>query len=156
MSTLLVILLVVVAAVGYFAIRGRASSSSGRDQRHSPVARLPGPGTFDFDIVGESKYQDALEAICGGRDRDGVEKRVEATLVLEDENPHDNKAVRVDVQGRTVGYLSREAARNYRKQIAKAGHPRLTAVCDAIIVGGWQRSKKDVGSFGVKLDLPVA
>ena len=154
MTTLLVVLLVTVAVVGYLVIRTKTSGPVPSET--SQIARLPGPGTFDFDIVGESKYQEALEAISGGREREGVEKRTEATLVLEDQNPHDNRAVRVDIQGRTVGYLSRDDARSYRKQIAKAGHPRLTAVCDALIVGGWHRSKKDVGSFGVKLDLPIA
>src|SRR5687768_6944898 len=44
---------------------------------------------YTLDIVGESNYQKALEQICGGRCEDGAEHATHATLVLEDENPHD-------------------------------------------------------------------
>ena len=150
MSSILVIL--AIGAVAYFLLRDRFSSS------HSPSVqgRLPGPGTYEFDIVGESKYQDALEAICGGRTEDGAEHQTEAVLYLEDSNPYDNLAVRVDIGGHTVGYLSRKDARSYRQQLRQLGHERIVCRCDAMIVGGWRRSRTDQGHFGVKLDLPVA
>ena len=85
-------------------------------------AHLQGSGAFALAIVGESHYQEALEAICGPRSDEGEDRRLEARLVLEDDNPHDSMAVRVDIQGLTVGYLSREHARQYRNQLAKAGY----------------------------------
>jgi hypothetical protein len=150
MSTILAIL--VIAAVAYFALRSRFGGSAASGAQ----GHLPGPGSFEFDIVGESKYQDALEEICGGRTEDSAEHRTEAVLYLEDSNPHDNMAVRVDIRGRTVGYLSRNDARSYRQQLKKLGHERIVCRCDAMIVGGWRRSRADQGHFGVKLDLPVA
>ncbi len=110
---------------------------------------------FEAPIVGESHYQGTLERICGGRTRDGAEKHVEATLILEDTNPHDPMAVRIDVQDKTVGYLSREDARSYRQRLEEAGHPNLIGVCAAVIRGGWDRGHGDKGHFGVWLDLPV-
>ena len=59
------------------------------------------------DVVGESHYQDALEEICGGRTKYDVYKRVKATLIPEDDNPVDPLAVRVEIEGRTVGYLNK-------------------------------------------------
>jgi HIRAN domain-containing protein len=118
------------------------------------AANLPGPGTFSTDIVGESHYQSALESICGGCTDQGHEKIVEAVLVHEDDNPYDNKAIRVDIQGNTVGYLSRENARQYRKRLENAGHKEMTATCSAMVVGGWDRGNGDKGHFGVRLDLP--
>ena len=148
MTTFLVI--VIVGALAYFYFqRGSATSSQ-------IGGSLPGPGTYEFDIVGESAYQDSLESICGGRSEDSAEFQTEAILVLENSNPHDSLAVRVDIQGKTVGYLSRKDARNYRKQLEQLGHPNVTCSCKAMIVGGWQRSRTDRGNFGVKLDLPVA
>lgn len=143
------VFIVVVAAGMWFAKRGNTAT---------PVvvaANLPGPGTFEFDIVGESHYQDALEAICGGRTEESAEQSAEAVLVLEDSNPHDNMAVRVDIGGNTVGYLSKSNARAYRRQLRELGHPNITCKCKAMVVGGWERPGGDVGSFGVKLDLPV-
>ena len=64
-------------------------------QTREPVADITnGPGTFPIDAVGESHYQDALSKICGGKSEDGHEHECVARLVLEDENPHDDQAVR--------------------------------------------------------------
>lgn len=112
------------------------------------MIELKGPGTYSQPVVGESHYQAALEAICGKRTNEGENKIVQATLVLEN-NPHDPQAVRIDIQGKTVGYLSRDDARVYRKQIGK------NATCQAVIRGGWDRGKRGRGSYGVSLDLPT-
>ncbi len=117
---------------------------------------LPGPGEFALQIVGESHYQSALAEICGGKCWQGVEQYVTATLVLEDSNPYDDKAVRVDINGRTVGYLARKAAREYREELRKGGFPHMNGKCQAVIRGGWYRSGgDDTGQFGVRLDLPT-
>jgi len=107
----------------------------------SHVAKLGGSGEYAFDIVGESKYQDALESICGGRTHEAADKYVEATLYQENSNVHDSQAVRVDIEGKTVGYLSRDDARAYRKQLDALGRGPLVAVCKAKIVGGVAKIK---------------
>lgn len=119
------------------------------------VAKLDGPGTFAIEVVGESHYQAALETICGGRTFDGVDCAVECTLVHEDDNPYDNQAIRVDIQGMTVGYLDRSNARQFRARLREAGYPGITATFWARIRGGWDRGADDRGYFGVRLDLPT-
>jgi len=104
--------------------RGIGKSKTGEAKS---TAFLPGPKTFSIGVVGESHYQSAVESICGGRTDQGHEKIVEAVLLHEDNNPYDSKAIRVDIQGNTVGYLSRENARQYRKRLEKAGHKGMTA-----------------------------
>jgi|SRR6185312_16324868 len=149
---LILLLVFIVGVVCYvFLVRRRRGSTSSSQQ----VGRLHGTGKYEFDIVGELQYQSALESICGGRTEEGAQKHAEAHLYLEDANPYDNKAVRVDIDGMTVGYLSRENARSYREQLTQLGLPNLIGVCNALIVGGWRRSSSDEGYFGVKLDLPV-
>jgi hypothetical protein len=88
-------------------------------------------------------------------DKRGPRKIVEATLVHDDNNPYDNKAIRVDIAGMTVGYLSREDARQYRKLLEEAGYAGIPAICPAMIVGGWNRGGDNIGHFGVRLDLPL-
>lgn len=120
------------------------------------VARVTtGPGTYPVDVVGESHYQDALERACGGRTELSRRVEVEARLELEDDNPYDEKAVAVHVDGRKVGRLDRETARSLRHQLGKVAPGVKRAACPAIIVGGWDRGPGDRGSFGIKLDLPV-
>jgi hypothetical protein len=118
-------------------------------------ARLQGSGAFPLPIVGESQYQEALETICGPRSEEGEDRIVEARLVFEDDNPHDSMAVRVDIKGLTVGYLSREHARQYRNHVRRAGSHSVDTYCDARIRGGWDRGERRRGHYGVYLDLPV-
>ena len=68
---------------------------------------MRGDGTFRLDVVGESMYHHELESICGGKTEGGVDVTVPATLILEDSNPYDRNAVRVEIRYRTVGYLAR-------------------------------------------------
>jgi len=121
------------------------------ETRAAPAGRLEGPGTYSIEVVGESHYQEALENICDGRTEDSAEKYCQAALVLEDWNTHDDKAVRVDIERQTVGYLTREVAREYRKRLREAGHPDLVGVCGAVIRGGWDRGGEDRGHFGFGL-----
>ena len=92
---------------------------------------------------------------CGGRSTRSQEKIVEAALFHEDDNPYDNQAIRVTIQGKTVGYLNRKDARKYRKQLKQVGYSGITAKCSAMIVGGWDKGGSDRGHFGVRLDLPT-
>ena len=119
-------------------------------------AELPGPGTYSLPIVGESKYQENLESICGERSEDGEDRIIEAVLVLEDSNPYDRNAVRVDIRGIPVGYLSREHAKQYRQRLRQTGHALTRAACSANIRGGWDRGRRGRGHYGVWLDLPVS
>jgi hypothetical protein len=116
---------------------------------------LKGSGSFELAVVGESHYQEALEEAAGGRSEDGARVRVSAALVLEDGNPYDAKAVRVDVDGQTVGYLSRRDARTYRVALARASLSDARISCAAQIRGGWDRGPDDRGSFGIVLDLDL-
>lgn len=115
---------------------------------------LRGGGSFANDIVGESYYQRWIERVVGGRTRESARFETTAVLVPEDDNRHDENAVRVDIAGGTVGHLSREIAPIYRVWLLVTyGHVQ-PATCPALIVGGWDRGEGDFGYFGVKLDLP--
>lgn len=121
----------------------------------SSHGHLTGDGSFSFDIVGESHYQDAIEFVAGGRSDASARIRKIAMLVPESDNPHDTNAVRVDIEGRRVGYLSRGDAVRYRNLLKKKGLAGLAMTVDALIVGGWDRGNGDRGLFGVKLDLYI-
>lgn len=122
-----------------------------------PVRRalILGDGEFDFPIVGESNYQDALETLCGGRTEDGAEFYCAVVLVPEPSNPHDRNAVAAFIKGHKVGYLSREVAADAVRAFRSARV--LEGVAGAVIVGGWERPRKgrapDRGHFGVRLDV---
>lgn len=128
----------------------------GRSETAANVSEvaLPGTGTFPLSIVGESRYQHDLEAVCGGRTEEGADLTKSARLILEDTNPYDRNAVRVEIDGRTVGYLNRQDAKAYRQYLQRIRAGRAIGVCEAHIRGGWKRGD-DQGHFGVFLDFAL-
>lgn len=119
------------------------------------VPRITGPGYFRINVAGESFYRDNLAKICGPRSEDGINLEAYAHLILDDDNPHDNKAVRVEIHGLQVGHLPRQAARDFRR-IVRYGKFSVHEMfeCAALIRGGWDRGSDDRGDYGVRLDLP--
>lgn len=103
-------------------------------------------GGFDQEIVGESNYQSELKDISARLN--GGSRFVQATLYLEDDNEHDKNAVAVKIAGLAIGYLSRDAAREYRKIVRKERLPN-EAKCPAMIAGG-----TDGKYYGVWLGIP--
>ena len=118
------------------------------------ILKLHAHGSFPLACVGESHYQEAFERICGPRNEDGENREVTATLSLEDSNPYDSDAVRIEVHGRPVGYLNRQDARTYRELLSVTGCSD-TLECRGLIRGGWYRTQKDRGHYGIWLDLPI-
>ena len=113
---------------------------------------LTGDGQFRFPIVGESHYQQAIEAIAGGTSEDGARNlRVDALVVPEPTNPYDPNAVVVKIANQTVGYLSRDTAKLFCKALVSS--PVEVGTCQAVINGGWDRGHGDRGHFGVRLDV---
>lgn len=121
------------------------------------MLKIEGEGAFDVDIVGESHYQDALDAIAGPKCPEGVDHECEAILVPEASNPHDPNAVRVEIEECTVGYLPREFAKLWRGMLTRTGRSGEPIIVDAMIVGGWRRERRDgsvtEGLYSVKLDI---
>ena len=130
------------------------SGGGSSDTAAQVVDLTNGPRTYSFDVVGESHYQELLESICGGRTKKGHRLEVKACLVPEDDSPRGRNAVRVYIEGLTVGYLHWKFAPIFRQRMEEAGVAGVTAKCKGIIVGGWDRGNGDRGSFGVLLDLP--
>lgn len=112
-----------------------------------------GRGSPSFEIVGESHYQAALEDICGPKCEEGYHYSCSANLIPEPTNSYDRNAIRVDIDGRTVGYLRRDDAAKFKEDMANLGKAGYPAACLAVIVGGWDRGDGDEGHFGVKLDI---
>lgn len=109
-------------------------------------------GSFPMDVVGEAHYQKELVHICGGHSRHGHEFEIDALLIHEPDNPHDENAVAVRIKGGLVGYLPRDQAARVTSQMRQDGIRHAT--CGAKIVGGWRTNQHDEGHFGVRLAIP--
>jgi hypothetical protein len=118
-----------------------------------PPPTLCGDGTFSFEIVGESRHQDKIEEVNGGRSEDSAETEVVALLVPEPTNLYDANAVCVHLDGWPVGYLDRGTAEKYQGELETLRLRGQMLACTAMIKGGWDRGPDDRGHFGVFLDV---
>ena len=103
------------------------------------------PGGHPVDVVGESFYAAALDAVSSGVDG---QTQIWADLVAEDDNPYDPNAVRVEIDGQQVGHLSREFAPVFRPDALRLREMGLIGRCAATINGNARRK-----IFGIVLDL---
>jgi hypothetical protein len=97
-------------------------------------------------VVGTSHYQAELLDLTGGRAGD-EEIRVEkvALFVPEPDNPHDPNAIAIEIDGRVIGYLSRNE--NTRWLDVVTGHE---VGAEAMIAG-----RRGTTGLGVFLRLPT-
>jgi collagen type III alpha len=114
-----------------------------------------GTGYCGQQVVGESRYFDALRSAVATRDRRATgELMVQAVLIPEPENRHDRNAVAVTIDGRLIGYLPREDAPAYAAVLGPlAGRGLFARVAarlwwDGVRDGDWIAS--------VSLDLAAA
>jgi HIRAN domain len=112
------------------------------------------PDNGCVNIVGESFYQPALVAITGRRKWVEVHHDCTAILVLEPQNPHDPHAVRVEIDGRLVGYLSRTDAASYGPCLKELAKHHKRPYCQAFIKG--RGPGADTPNMGVFLYIPPA
>lgn len=154
--------------MGWFAkLFGRPTEVARSPQAERPlrssVETPPGPrpktghvqwraGSFPTEVVGESHYQGAIMAQCGGHTRDGVEHECIATVRPDPSNSFDPDAVEVLIGGQRVGFLSREEAPRMKGALAALGLG--SATCGARINGGWRTNQYDEGHFGLRLAIP--
>jgi hypothetical protein len=118
------------------------------------VFALIGGLKFQLRITGEEYYQNVLEAICGPHLRAGVNRLETAWLILGDKNNRNKNAVRVEIQGKTVGYLTPQAAISYCRKLIERNTPTAVGRCQAMIKGGWISSDGRKGPYEVWLDTP--
>ena len=101
-----VVILFVVVAVLYLVLRNRKSQPVRRQSLENDERIL-----FRCAVKGESSYQDNIRRVTLGKNVD---------LVPEPNNQYDKNAVRIDVDGLTIGYIPREQAKEAKENEWKA------------------------------------
>ena len=103
-------------------------------------------GRRRVECVGESNYQDVLESIAGGKQRESQEIGTNAVIRRQPVNPYDANAIQVLIGGRLVAYLPRAVSAEYAPAMDRARTPELPVPAE--VRGGW-RDGADEGHFGV-------
>jgi hypothetical protein len=103
------------------------------------------PIEYLFDIVGEQSYQANLRKIAGPKQEKSKYVEVMARVISEPFNAYDKNAVKIEINGLTVGYLSRNEAKLLAGKVINKTVP-------ALINGGWLDADSE-GSYGIKLGI---
>lgn len=109
---------------------------------------------YACDVIGESYYQDALEAIVGGKTEAGVAFKCKALLSPSRRGARSEDhegSVTVYINGRRVGMLEIDAEQ-YDDWLEDRGIRYGPVVVEAIVVGGWRRPESE-GKFGVNVQF---
>ena len=101
--------------------------------------------SYIYNIVGEQSYQNNLKKIAGPKEEESKFFECYAKVSSEPLNQYDKNAVKVEINGLLVGYLSRSEA-------AKLAGKVVNKTVPAVIDGGW-KDEESTGSYGVKLAI---
>ncbi len=77
----------------------------------------------------------------------------QAIMIPENDNPEDANAVRIDIDGETVGYLSRRNATVWRGKMISENRSGEVMCLSQIV---WDRGYIPEGSYGVLLDIDLS
>ncbi len=70
------------------------------------LMKIEGTGSFPIRLAGVSNYQEELQRV--------KQEFVTVNLIEENDNQYDKNAVKAEIEGLKVGYLSRDNAQRYR------------------------------------------
>ena len=101
--------------------------------------------SYAYNIVGEQSYQNNLKKIAGPKEEESKFFECYAKVSSEPFNQYDKNAVKVEINGLLVGYLSKGEA-------AKLAGKIVNKTVPAVIDGGW-KDEESTGSYGVKLAI---
>jgi len=101
-------------------------------------------------VTGTTHYQQALKSIAGDHGNTRAEVYCVAQIVPDPDNPHDDQAVRIDIEGNTVGHLPRDDARSYRKRMTRKQLGTSPTQCVAKVWGGFDRNNAP-SEYGVDI-----
>ncbi len=137
---------------------GDESTSESISESSSPDTPMPPEGTYllieasgnySLGLAGESHYFDAISKAVHRRTG---EQSALAEIVREPDNKFDANAVRVEIKGRTVGYIPRELAPSFHSLLdyGKSINKRIFARCRV-----WISDAEDsYGSVSLDIDDP--
>ncbi len=117
------------------------------------LGHIAGPCRYEWEVTGESHYQEALRKIAGPKEKTAKEFFCKALIVPEPTNQYDKDACAIYINGMKVGYMARLDAKSYLSFLKSEGFKKTDVFSvDAEINGGWLDAKSE-GSYGVMLDM---
>ena len=166
MALALNIVIIILALVTlYFLLKGgpRAAAPVGKPAGGSytplpqgePMHHWSDGGRFQLEVLGESRYSDTIRALAGEHGDLPADAHYKALLLVDDNNPYEDKAVAVFLNQQMVGYLAPKDAAMFRQMLARQEIAGQLTSCDAVIRGGQLFDGKRM-AYAVLLDIEAS
>lgn len=138
-----IIIAIAVGVIIWFILKGKKAANE------TKASLVSNSVSYAYNIVGEQSYQNNLKKIAGPKEEESKFFECYAKVSSEPFNQYDKNAVKnavkVEINGLLVGYLSRGEA-------AKLAGKVVNKTVPAVIDGGW-KDEESTGSYGVKLAI---
>ena len=134
-----IIIAIAVGVIIWFILKGKKAANE------TKASLVSNSVSYAYNIVGEQSYQNNLKKIAGPKEEESKFFECYAKVSSEPFNQYDKNAVKVEINGLPVGYLSRGEA-------AKLAGKVVNKTVPAVIDGGW-KDEESTGSYGVKLAI---
>ena len=134
-----IVIAVIVGVIIWYVLKAKKAASE------TSINPNPNNISYAYNIVGEQSYQNNLKKIAGPKEEESKFFECYAKVSSEPFNQYDKNAVKVEINGLPVGYLSRGEA-------AKLAGKVVNKTVPAVIDGGW-KDEESTGSYGVKLAI---
>lgn len=134
-----IIIAIVIGAIIWFVLKSKKTTNG------INANTISNNDSYIYNIVGEQSYQNNLKKIAGPKKEESKFFECYAKVSSEPFNKYDKNAVKVEINGLVVGYLSKDEA-------AKLAGKVINKTVPAVIDGGW-KDEDGIGSYGVKLAI---
>ena len=135
----IIIIAIAVGVIIWFILKGKKAANE------TKASLVSNSVSYTYNIVGEQSYQNNLKKIAGPKEEESKFFECYAKVSSEPFNQYDKNAVKVEINGLLVGYLSKSEA-------AKLSSKVVNKTVPAVIDGGW-KDEESTGSYGVKLAI---
>lgn len=134
-----IIIAIVIGVIIWFVFKAKRAANE------TSINLTPNKTSYTYNIVGEQSYQNNLKKIAGPKEDKSKFFECYAKVSSEPFNQYDKNAVKVEINGLLVGYLSKGEA-------VKLAGKVINKTVPAVIDGGW-KDEEGTGSYGVKLAI---
>lgn len=134
-----IVIAIIVGVVIWYVLKAKKAVSE------TSINPNPNNISYAYNIVGEQSYQNNLKKIAGPKEEKSKFFECYAKVSSEPFNQYDKNAVKVEINGLIVGYLSKGEA-------VKLAGKVINKTVLAVIDGGWDDGDS-AGSYGVKLAI---
>ena len=134
-----IIIAIVIGAIIWFIFKGKKAANE------TNINPALSNASYTYNIVGEQSYQNDLKKIAGPKEEESKFFECYAKVSSDPFNQYDKNAIKVEINGLIVGYISKVEA-------AKLAGRVINKTVPAVIDGGWLDDDGE-GSYGVKLAI---